>query len=169
MSVRNNWAHCSADLPGKDMILHDLKTLSEFIGQIGGSQVTCREIDNFITYIEQPDSVPVPTYEAESADKEKGNYTEEKKPGEIHENSMVYLVASPETKGIVVSMKDLGTITQYEVFVNNTLQKFFSFLLISAAGIKSVSTASESLPLMILILLKYEIKYYCTYHKCIFI
>ena len=51
MSVRNNWAHCSADLPGKDMILHDLKTLAEFIGQIGGSQATCSEIDNFIVYI----------------------------------------------------------------------------------------------------------------------
>lgn len=126
MSVRNNWAHCSADLPGKDMILHDLKTLSEFIGQIGGSQATCREVDNLIMYIEQSDSVPAPTYEAESDDTKTDASAKESKPGEIHENSLVYLVASPDTKGIVVSMKDLGTITQYEVFVNNALRRFFT-------------------------------------------
>ncbi len=124
--VRNHWAHCSAELPGKDTILYDLKILSEFIGQIGGDQNTCREIDDFITYIEQPDSVPVPTYKIESTDIKSDISIDESELGEIHKNSLVYLVASPEIKGIVISMKDLGTIMQYEVFVNNDLQIFFT-------------------------------------------
>lgn len=125
MSVRNNWAHCSAELPGKDTILHDLKILYEFIGQIGGSQAVCREIDNFISYIEQPDSVPAPSYENVPSDKDM-DYTVNNKKEDIRQNSLVYLVGSPETKGIVVSMKTLGDITQYEVFVNNALRKYFT-------------------------------------------
>ena len=126
MAVRNNWAHCSAELPGKDTILHDLNTISAFIEQLGGSQTVCGEIEKFISYIEQPDSVP--TFKNEDSPEavretvSKAEHT----PGEIHENSLVYLVGSPETKGIVVSMKNLGTIIQYEVFVNNKLERYFT-------------------------------------------
>jgi len=123
MSVRNNWAHCSAELPGKDTVLHDLNTIAEFISQVGGSQTVCKEIAEFITYVEQPDSVPASSYARET---EAPAAKSENVPGEIHENSLVYLVSSPETKGIVVSMKSLGTIMQYEVFVNNSLQRFFT-------------------------------------------
>jgi ATP-dependent helicase HepA len=126
MSVRNNWAHCSAELPGKDTILHDLNTISAFISQIGGSQTICNEIDKFIIFIEQPDSVPIASYESESLKNRKADHTIEKKSDAIRENSLVYLVGSPKTKGIVVSMKDLGTITQYEVFVDNALRRYFS-------------------------------------------
>lgn len=34
MRVRNNWAHLSASIPGKDMIIDDLKTLYQFFEQI---------------------------------------------------------------------------------------------------------------------------------------
>lgn len=125
MTVRNNWAHCNASLPGKDTILHDLKTIYEFIGQIGGSQVVRKEIDSFISYIEQPDSVPSPSCEAVFSSV-KGDTLVQSRQGDIHENSLVYLVSAPETKGIVVSMKNIGAITQYEVFVNNALQRFFT-------------------------------------------
>lgn len=126
MSVRNNWAHCSAELPGKDTILRDLNTISTFIGQISGSQAVCREIDHFIAFIEQPDSVPVALYAGKSAEAENPGITIEKKSDEIRVNSLVYLVGSPEIKGIVVSMKKLGAVMQYEVFVNNSCQRFFS-------------------------------------------
>lgn len=126
MAVRNNWAHCSAELPGKDTILHDLNTISAFIEQLGGSQTVCGEIEKFIAYIEQPDSVPTfPDEEAPEVVRETVSKAEHT-PGEIHENSLVYLVGLPETKGIVVSMKNLGTIIQYEVFVNNKLQRYFT-------------------------------------------
>ena len=126
MAVRNNWAHCSAELPGKDTILHDLNTISSFIGQVGGSQAVCREIEQFILYIEQPDSVPTFPSAAETTTVKGAVQNGENITGEIHENSLVYLVGSPETKGIVVSMKNLGTIIQYEVFVNNKLERYFT-------------------------------------------
>ena len=126
MSVRNNWAHCGADLPGKDMILHDLRTICTFIGQVDGNRDVCNEIEKFITYIEQPDSVPayIPKLDLESV--QDTALQNEETPGEIHENSLVYLVGSPDVKGIVVSMKQLGSITQYEVFVNNSVRRFFT-------------------------------------------
>ena len=126
MAVRNNWAHCSAELPGKDTILHDLNTISAFIEQLGGSQTVCGEIGKFISYIEQPDSVPTFKNEAPPEAVRETVSKAEHTPGEIHENSLVYLVGSPETKGIVVSMKNLGTIIQYEVFVNNKLERYFT-------------------------------------------
>ncbi len=126
MAVRNNWAHCSADLPGKDTILHDLNTVSTFIGQVNGKQTVCREIEQFISYIEQPDSVPSFPPVEETAAPSNAVLHGKDMPGEIRENSLVYLVGSPETKGIVVSMKNLGTIMQYEVFVNNKLQRYFT-------------------------------------------
>lgn len=126
MSVRNNWAHCSAELPGKDTILHDLHTIAEFIDQIGGSQTVCKEIEKFISCIERPDSVSTVFETNESPEGEKIKEKNVGKTGEIHENSLVYLIGAPETKGIVVSMKSLGTITQYEVFVNNALQRYFT-------------------------------------------
>ena len=126
MTVRNNWAHCSAELPGKDAVLHDLNTISAFIKQVGGNQAVCREIEEFISYIEQPDSVPTfPNAKGTTFVIDAASHDEDTQ-GEIHENSLVYLVGSPETKGIVVSMKNLGTIMQYEVFVNNKLQRYFT-------------------------------------------
>ena len=125
MTVRNNWAHCGADLPGKDTILHDLGTIAAFICQLGGDQKVCDEINQIITYVEQPDSIPSLSHEPKSESKMLDSSTE-KDTEEIRVNSLVYLVGSPETKGIVSSMKKLGDVIQYEVFINNTIQRFFS-------------------------------------------
>ena len=57
-AVRNNWAHLSVELPGKDTILSDLKTILKFMRQTGGEESVCKEIEDFIAYIEKPDSVP---------------------------------------------------------------------------------------------------------------
>lgn len=96
VNVRNNWAHCSAELPDKDTIIHDLTTIIEFLRQINGSESVCTEIYEFIDYIEQPDSI-----------KQVQNIQQEVKTGnvvnvnnlsksEIEEKSLVYLVGSPE-------------------------------------------------------------------------
>ena len=126
MAVRNNWAHCSAELPGKDTIIHDLNTISAFLGQIGVDQAVLRQVERFVVCIEEPDSIPT---NAGREDKPAGEETareEKDSSDEIHENSLVYLVGSPETKGIVVSIKKLDTITQYDVFVGNKLQKYYT-------------------------------------------
>ncbi len=129
MTVRNNWAHCSATLPGKDAIIHDLNTISVFIDQLGGSQSVLSDIDHIISAIEEPDSLPsIPaaqTAHAEETSEVSGQNLLDQSD-QIHENSLVYLVGSPETRGIVVSIRDIGSITQYGVFVNNSLQQFFS-------------------------------------------
>lgn len=48
MGVRNNWAHCSTELPGKDTILHDLKILLQFAQQVNCSKEVCSKIDSLI-------------------------------------------------------------------------------------------------------------------------
>lgn len=124
--VRNNWAHCSAELPGKDTIINDLKTISEFIGQMGGNRTICTDIDKYISYIERPDSVPISSNLEGSGEVATIIQKSQNSSSEIRENSLVYLVATPEIKGIVMSIKDIGTTVQYEVFVNNTIQRFYS-------------------------------------------
>lgn len=124
ITVRNNWVHCSVEIPGKDTIIHDLKTICSFIIQLCGTQTVCKEIDDFIIFIEQPDSISVPSYDKKAVN-QNDNY-KTKKQNEIKENSLVFLVGSPDKKGIVISKKNIGEIIQYEVFINNALQRFFS-------------------------------------------
>lgn len=127
ITVRNNWAHCSAELPGKDTILHDLKTIQTFIKQVNGSEKVCFDIDDLISLVESPDSIKQlskledkPSIEAaEAAD-------ETVDTGVIAENTLVYLVASPEKRGIVRSLSALGGTTKYEVFVDGALHTFYS-------------------------------------------
>ena len=45
MCVRNNWAHCSAVLPGKDTIIADLGTLHQFFEQMEADDKLVSEID----------------------------------------------------------------------------------------------------------------------------
>ena len=95
--------------------------------QIGGKEESQREIDQFITYIERPDSVPTilpPEQSVPGPVTEKTETISEDRA--IQPNSLVYLIGSPETKGIVLSIKDLGDITMYEVFVNNARRTFYT-------------------------------------------
>lgn len=125
MSVRNNWAHCSADLPGKDVVLHDLRIISAFISQVGGDRALCDEIEAFSEYIERPDSIKGPILPA----MQKNDAEPTKKPsqnGEIKENSLVYLAGNPEVRGVVRSIKNMGAVTKYDVFINGKLDSFYS-------------------------------------------
>ena len=124
ISVRNNWAHCSTELPGKDVIIQDLNTTRSFIEQFNGDQVISVEINKFIELIEQPDSIASEytynvTDKAESIPAVPSNDS-------IHENSLVYIVSSPEINGVVLSLKELGDVTQYNVFVNNEVKQYYT-------------------------------------------
>ncbi len=124
MTVRNNWAHCSATLPGKDSIIRDLHTVSTFINQLTGNQTILSDIERFISKIEEPDSIPEMSLSITG--RERISQGSASAPGEIQENSLVYLIGSPETRGIVVSVRTVGSVKQYGVFVNNTIRQFFS-------------------------------------------
>ena len=126
MNVRNNWAHCSAELPGKDEVLSDLRTISAFLAQLGGNNSTLQDIAKFIEYVERPDSIKSVfsldnTEHAASAAEGKNSSDRE-----IRVNSLVCLVGSPETRGVVHGIKELGSITKYEVFLNGKMGSFYT-------------------------------------------
>ena len=126
ISVRNNWAHCSTELPGKDVILQDLNTLLAFTEQFDGGKDTCNKINRFIDFIEQPDSLNLEHSHIESNDSGEAAVTTTKSTASIHENSLVYLVSDPKINGVVMSLKKLGDITQYNVFVNNEIKQYYT-------------------------------------------
>ena len=124
MNVRNNWAHCSAELPGKDDILHDLRTISSFISQVGGDNSVCKDVNKFIEYVQQPDSIKtvIPISEANNAASSKSSTASM----EIKINSMVCLVGSPEIRGVVRAVSDLGSVKKYDVFVSGKLSSYYT-------------------------------------------
>lgn len=125
MNVRNNWAHCSAELPGKDVMLGDLRTISALFSQLDVDDSLIRDVNGFIEYIERPDSIrlTMPT----SADTDNSLFDSiAVTKGEIRENSLVRLAGSPDVRGVVHSIKGLGTITKYEVFINGKLSSFYT-------------------------------------------
>lgn len=126
ISVRNNWAHCITELPGKDVILQDLNTLLAFTEQFDGGKDTCDKINRFIDFIEQPDSLNLEHSHIESNDSGEADVTTTKSTASIHKNSLVYLVSDPKINGVVMSLKNLGDITQYNVFVNNEIKQYYT-------------------------------------------
>lgn len=122
MSVRNNWVNCGSGLPGKDTIVHDLNTISGFIRLFCKDTELCSKIESFISSIDFSDSV----YDGKIGNQDVSDDAVDHTMAEIKEHSLVYLVGSPETKGVVISKKNMGDITQYEVFVNNAVQRYFS-------------------------------------------
>lgn len=126
ISVRNNWAHCITELPGKDVILQDLNTLLAFTEQFDGGKDTCDKINRFIDFIEQPDSLNLEHSHIESNDSGEADVTTTKSTASIHENSLVYLVSDPKINGVVMSLRNLGDITQYNVFVNNEIKQYYT-------------------------------------------
>ena len=126
ISVRNNWAHCITELPGKDVILQDLNILLAFTEQFDGGKDTCDRINRFIDFIEQPDSLNLEHSHIESNDSGEADVTTTKSTASIHENSLVYLVSDPKINGVVMSLKNLGDITQYNVFVNNEIKQYYT-------------------------------------------
>lgn len=126
ISVRNDWAHCITELPGKDVILQDLNILLAFTEQFDGGKDTCDKINRFIDFIEQPDSLDLEHSHIESNDSGETDVTTTKSTASIHKNSLVYLVSDPKINGVVMSLKNLGDITQYNVFVNNEIKQYYT-------------------------------------------
>lgn len=121
----NNWTHYNMNmqLPSKKLILHDLNTIISFIEQFNGNQTVYDKINNFIDLIEQSDDLNCEcTFEVSNNKVEISN----KQTNIIHKNSLVYLVSNPKIKGVVLSLKELGEITQYSVFTDNEVKQYYS-------------------------------------------
>ena len=127
MRVRNNWAHVDAMLPGKDAILADLDTLHQFFEQRECDDSLINEVDRMIEEVKSPSMVDFESFSQES----RPEAAETVMPDvgdedEIREKSLVYLVGSPDVRGIVMSITDLGDTKKYDVFVDGNFKTFYS-------------------------------------------
>lgn len=124
MRVRNNWAHCSATLPGKDVIIADLFTLHQFFEQMECDDNLVSEVDLMIEEVKSPstiDNASMTNVEIEDIGEViAGN------EDDITERSLIYLIGSPSVRGIVMSITDLGDTKKYDVFVDGSFKTFYS-------------------------------------------
>lgn len=122
ISVRSNWGHCGGTLPGKDAIVEDIATIIEFLGQLNCDEPILSELKSFQIECENLEfkgsifDLPA-TY---SGDKPSAG------DKEICKNDMVYVVAEPSLKGIVLSVQPLDGINKYQVFVNGEERTFLT-------------------------------------------
>ncbi|WP_308681029.1 helicase-related protein [Stomatobaculum longum] len=127
MRVRNNWAHVSAMLPGKDAILADLTTLHDFFEQRGCEDSLLNEIDRMIEEVKSPSTVDFASFsqgvETEQTAEAEPEVVDE---NEITEKSLVYLIGNPDVRGIVMSITNLGETKKYDVFVDGKFKTFYS-------------------------------------------
>lgn len=123
MNVRNNWAHCSTELPGKDTILHDLKIIRQFAQQLNCEKGIYTRIDNLIHIVEQPDSVSVVVHNHEVD--QTNTHQVDGADQSIQQNSLVFLVSDPQKRGFVIGVSKVGTTTKYSVFIDNAIRTYF--------------------------------------------
>lgn len=111
MRVRNNWAHCGANLPGKDSMLQDLNTLHIFFEQRECDERLMNEIEHLIEEVKSPLTVDFVSF----TQPEDMNIMEETPENtdefEIQEKGLVYLIGDPSVRGIVMSITNLGDTT----------------------------------------------------------
>lgn len=147
MNVYNSWTYCSVELKSKEIILQDLNIILNFMEQFNANETVCDEINKFIDFIKNA------VWEQKYADLDASEKVIEDSDL-IHEKSLVYIVSSPETKGVVISLKNLNDTIQYEVFVNNECRQYYSgqiapvkkstgYRWISLAEIRSYLTAYQ--------------------------
>lgn len=127
MRVRNNWAHVGAMLPGKDAILADLDTLHQFFEQRECDDSLVNEVDRMIEEVKSPSTVDFESFSQESQPEAAETVVSDVgNEDEIREKSLVYLVGSPDVRGIVMSITDLGDTKKYDVFVDGNFKTFYS-------------------------------------------
>ncbi len=124
ISVRNNWAHCSAQLPDKDSIIHDLRIIKQFFEQIGCSKDDIVDVGLFIELIEAPDSISATDAEEETTTEDA--FEESSDAAEIVPGSLVRILSSPNTIGMVRAVTPFENVVKYSVFVNNATKTYYT-------------------------------------------
>lgn len=132
IGVRNNWAHVSAELPGKDTIVSDIECLIRFFAQMNRSGLI-PDLEQLKARVERPESFkdetpPQPVFRPTvTAPKQADVIVEPEvvQEDDITERSLVYIVGSPDTKGMVFSVTQLGDTKKYEVFVEGALKTYY--------------------------------------------
>lgn len=124
ISVRNNWAHCSAELPDKDTILRDLNIILKFAQQVNCEHAVYAKISELTAFIEKPGSIAFTPQRAEDLSKPTAALPAESSA--ITQNSMVCLVSDPQKRGFVVGIAELGGTTKYSVFIDNAIHTYYT-------------------------------------------
>ncbi len=88
MRVRNNWAHVTAELPGKDTILTDLDTLHLFFRQRGCDENILSEVERLIEEVKTSSTFDI-TSLTQREEPPAGNEQETAADEHITEKSMV--------------------------------------------------------------------------------
>ncbi len=122
VSVRNNWAHCSGVLPGKDAIISDLNTVLEFLGQMNCDIRLYNEVEGFLYEVEKSNLEEVSAHDVTN----RQIVVNENFKREITEKDFVYVVAEPDLRGVVLSVQNIGGLNKYQVFVNGNLRTFLT-------------------------------------------
>ncbi len=122
MKVRNRWAHYGCEMSDKDSIIADLNIIHEFLSWVGAKEEILNQIDKDIQTIQRD----IPQVVSVEESYTKVDNQEEIIDDGIKEMSQVYLVGSPDTKGIVISVAKLDDITKYNVFVNGEVKTYYS-------------------------------------------
>jgi hypothetical protein len=126
LRVRNNWAHCSANLPNKESIIEDLNVMNLFFEQRGNDNSVMADISNFIKEINKAtfDTLPLQA-NINSVSTNNIKQTISKEDSKIEQNSQVYPVSDPTKRGLVTGISKIGDINEYSVFIDGKFQNFF--------------------------------------------
>lgn len=124
--VRNNWAHCAGSLPEKDAVVDNISTIQEFFENVIVTNVYTTGLEEFKAAVEETD---FSTLENDTEQVVEAVVSQENvstgSDGEIKERDTVFLTGSPDTKGMVFSVKEINGVKKYEVFVDGGLRTFY--------------------------------------------
>ena len=122
-SVRNNWAHCAGNIPGKDTIETDLDVIYHFAQSFGASTDDCYQIKTFKLDLHRAKIEPSQKSLSDTPPQPK---IDKRMPQQIEEKSMVCLKSDPSVKGMVFSVSEIGGTNKYEVFLNGEIKTFYA-------------------------------------------
>lgn len=120
MTVRNNWTHCSAELPDKETIVSDIEKLHCFFIQMGCTEFAS-SLDEFRAEVEKSEMGSVKLINRNNPQVPELHT----KTAEIQEKSIVRIVGTPEITGMVFSIVSLGSTRKYEVFVDGAIKTYY--------------------------------------------
>lgn len=118
IKTRNTWAHATQDTMTADVVKADIKSIVVFLDLYSGDQQLINEVQN---YINELDLVELPSHQPAQLPAPANIEVAE----QIQVNSVVALKSDPSEKGVVLNTKQLGDITQYEVFLNGAVRTFY--------------------------------------------
>ncbi len=122
IKVRNNWAHIGGTISDKDVVVHDLETISDFLENVLEKGQYAKDITEFKESVEKTDFL---TTAPEIPDTQPVVTTDISNDDEIHERDQVYFVGDPDTRGMVFSVTEVEGTKKYEVFVNGEIKIFY--------------------------------------------